>query len=68
MIGRVKIKNLNSRIQCRIFMKEEAEEIRVRYKYRKLIQSGKIKLSHRSATLIIGPDCAYHLYSMNTGK
>lgn len=44
-------------------MKEEAEKIRIRYKYRKLIQSGKVRLPHGSAVLIIGPDCAYHLYS-----
>jgi hypothetical protein len=43
-------------------MEDKAEEARLRYKYRKLIQSGKIKLPYRSAARIIGPDTAYHLY------
>jgi hypothetical protein len=43
-------------------MDDKAEEVRIRYKYRKLIQSGKIRLPYRSAARIIGPDTAYHLY------
>ncbi len=40
-----------------------AEEIRLRYLYRSMIQSGKIRLPLRSAVGLIGPDCAFHLYS-----
>ena len=41
----------------------EAESIRLRYKYRKLILNGKLKLPHKEAAKLLGPDCAYHLYS-----
>jgi hypothetical protein len=44
-------------------MTEISEEIRLRYLYRKLILEGKVALSFESAKKIIGPDCAYHLYS-----
>jgi hypothetical protein len=43
-------------------MTDKAEEIRIQYKYRRLIQTGKIRLPYRSAARIIGPDTAYHLY------
>lgn len=43
-------------------MKDEAEIIRIRYKYRKLIMEGKIKLPYAEAVKLIGPDSAYHLY------
>lgn len=39
------------------------ESIRIKYKYRKLIQKGNIRLSHQGAVKLIGPDCAYHLYT-----
>ena len=42
---------------------EEAERIRKRYLYRRLILTGKIALPQRAAARMIGPDCAYHLYS-----
>ena len=42
----------------------EAENIRLRYKYRKLILNGKLKLPHKEAAKLLGPDCAYHLYSV----
>ena len=42
---------------------EEAEKIRKRYLYRRLILTGKIALPYRAAARLIGPDCAYHLYS-----
>ncbi|MBN1897826.1 MAG: hypothetical protein JW827_03530 [Spirochaetes bacterium] len=42
---------------------EKAEVIKRRYKYRKLIMAGKIKLPIKNAARLIGPDCAYHLYS-----
>lgn len=41
----------------------QAEITRLRYKYRRLILKGKLHLSHQSAVKLIGPDCAYHLYS-----
>jgi hypothetical protein len=41
-----------------------SEELRLRYLYRRLILGGKIALSFESAKKIIGPDCAYHLYSV----
>jgi len=40
-----------------------AELARKRYEYRRLILRGKLLLTHKSATRLIGPDCAYHLYS-----
>ena len=40
-----------------------AEEIRVRYQYRRLILSGQTGLPQKTAAKLIGPDCAYHLYS-----
>lgn len=45
-------------------MNEEAERIRKLYKYRRMILNGKIVLPYREAALLIGPDCAYHLYSI----
>jgi len=42
---------------------EQAELIRKRYLYRRLILTKKVSLSRPSATRLIGPDCAYHLYS-----
>jgi hypothetical protein len=41
------------------------EEIRLRYLYRRLILQGKLTISLRSALGLVGPDCAFHLYSMN---
>jgi hypothetical protein len=49
-------------------MIDTAEELRLRYLYRKLILDGKIALSFESAKKIIGPDCAYHLYSVLDSK
>ena len=42
---------------------EQAERIRKRYLYRRLVLTRKIALSRASATRLIGPDCAYHLYA-----
>ena len=44
---------------------EQAELIRKRYLYRRLILTKKVSLSRPSATQLIGPDCAYHLYSQH---
>ena len=43
---------------------EEAESVRKRYLYRRLIMTGKIALPPSAAVRLIGPDCAYHLYSL----
>lgn len=40
-----------------------AETARLRYAYRKLLVSGRARIPLRDAALLIGPDCAYHLYS-----
>jgi hypothetical protein len=45
-------------------MKIKTDEIRIRYLYRHLILRGKVKVSFESARRLIGPDCAYHLYSV----
>jgi len=39
-----------------------AEIIRLKYKYRKLIIQGKIRINRNEAVKLIGPDSAYHLY------
>ena len=43
-----------------------AEEIRRRYHYRRLVLTGKAKLPVKTAAKLIGPDCAYHLYSRSS--
>jgi len=40
----------------------QSEEIRIRYKYRTMILSGKVKISLDAARALVGPDRAYHLY------
>jgi len=47
---------------------DKSELIRLKYKYRELILKKKIKLPHKKASKLIGPDCAYHLYSGFSGK
>ena len=41
---------------------DRSEEIRLRYQYRRLVLSGKARISLESAQALVGPDCAYHLY------
>lgn len=41
---------------------EQAELIRKRHLYRRLILTRKVALPRAAATRLIGPDCAYHLY------
>jgi hypothetical protein len=43
--------------------KNTHESVRIRYKYRNLILRKKINMPLQAAKKIIGPDCAYHLYS-----
>ncbi|MFO7956836.1 MAG: hypothetical protein R6X33_07015 [Candidatus Brocadiia bacterium] len=42
---------------------KEAELIRKKYLYRRLILRRRVCLSRQGAVRLIGPDCAYHLYS-----
>jgi len=42
---------------------QQAELLRKKYQYRTLILRGKTGLPHRAAARLVGPDCAYHLYS-----
>jgi hypothetical protein len=43
---------------------EVAEALRKRNRYRELILSGKLVLPHNRAAQLLGPDCLYHLYSL----
>ncbi len=45
-----------------------AEEIRIRQLYRDLILRGKVRLSLEAARGLVGPDCAYHLYTRTDRK
>ena len=45
-----------------------AEYLRLKYKYRRLIMEGKITLPHEDAAKLLGPDCAYHLYSVSESR
>ena len=49
-------------------MTNNAEEIRLRYQYRKLVLEGKVMFSFESAKKLIGPDGAFHLYSIIDSK
>ena len=44
---------------------EKAEILRKKSRYRELILSGKLALSHKRAAQLLGPDCLYHLYSLS---
>ena len=61
-------KNTLLRPAVEAIMNKSGEEIRLRYQYRNLILSGKIRLSLESARRLVGPDCAYHLYSVVDAK
>jgi hypothetical protein len=49
-------------------MDRTADEIRIRYLYRGLVLRGKVALSLEAARRLIGPNCAYNLYSTMSGK
>jgi hypothetical protein len=49
-------------------MNRSGEEIRLRYLYRNLILSGKVRLPFESARRLVGPDCVYHLYGVANAK
>jgi hypothetical protein len=44
-------------------MSRKSEEIRIRYLYRNMVLRRKLQLPLKTAVKIVGPDCAYHLYS-----
>jgi hypothetical protein len=46
-----------------MYKNEEAEIIKKKYQYRKLILNGKLKLNIDIAKKLVGPDSAFHLYS-----
>jgi hypothetical protein len=54
--------NLKEMSSLMLTNKEEAEELRIRYKYRRLIMQGEITLPYADAAKLIGPDSAYRLY------
>ena len=43
---------------------QDAEILRKRYAYRRLIVRGKLLMRRHTAARMVGPDCAYHLYAM----
>jgi hypothetical protein len=45
-------------------MTKQSEEIRLRYLYRSLILQGKARISLDAARKLVGPDCAFHLYTL----
>lgn len=49
-------------------MSAQSEAIRRKYLYRRLIMRQKVKLHHKAARGLVGPDCAYHLYRQFNGK
>lgn len=63
-----KLKKNTAPQQYQIMDNNSAEMIRLKYKYRELILKKKINLPHKKASKLIGPDCAYHLYSGFSGK
>ncbi|MBF0319775.1 MAG: hypothetical protein HQL01_08235 [Nitrospirae bacterium] len=42
---------------------EKAEQMRIKYKYRTMIIKGKVWIHYKGALRLVGPDCAFHLYS-----
>jgi hypothetical protein len=44
-------------------MGSSPEEIRLRYLYRRVVLGGKARLPLEAARMLVGPDCAFHLYA-----
>jgi hypothetical protein len=42
---------------------EKAETLRILGKYKRLVLLGKVRLPLAEARRLVGPDCAFHLYS-----
>lgn len=49
-------------------MKDKAEEIRIKAKYKEMILKGKINLPVDVAKKLTGPDTAYHLYKTKSNN
>jgi hypothetical protein len=49
---------------AKLSREETAEIMRKKYRYRELILSGRLVLSHERAAQLLGPDCLYHLYGV----
>jgi hypothetical protein len=49
-------------------MEEQAELLRVKYKYRSLIVRGQLRLPLEVTKRLVGPDCAYPLYASLGGE
>ena len=47
---------------------DKAEIMRKKNRYRELILSGRLVLSHTRAAQLLGPDSLYRLYSVRTNK
>jgi hypothetical protein len=47
---------------------EEIEARRILARYKRLILLGTARLRLEEARRIVGPDCAYHLYSRRAGR
>lgn len=47
---------------------DRAEIMRKKNRYRELILSGRLVLSHTSAAQLLGPDSLYRLYSVRTNQ
>ena len=63
------LRSTQPRLTDKVMMNSHnAEFIRKKYKYRRLILAGKIVLPHNDAARLLGPDCAYHLYSIQDFK
>jgi hypothetical protein len=48
--------------------RDEIEARRILAQYKRLILLGTARLPLEPARRIVGPDCAYHLYSRATGR
>ncbi|MBZ4642504.1 MAG: hypothetical protein JG767_113 [Deferribacteraceae bacterium] len=44
-------------------LSDKAQLIAKKYKYKELILKKKVKLKTSMVKKLVGPDCAYHLYS-----
>jgi hypothetical protein len=42
---------------------QSAEILRIQSRYKRLVLMGKVSLPWAIARRLVGPDCAYHLYS-----
>lgn len=45
-------------------LEETAEIMRKKQRYRDMVLSGRLVIPHARAAQLIGPDCLYHLYSV----